>query len=100
MVAVLQRDRHAFAMQAANIARASVKMNNLKPTLRPPIQPPGLFHLIPSGILTFDLERDEFLAFEEQVQKWNSHPACTDRLFMAYGKFHSSAHQVYVLCLS
>ena len=65
MIAGLQRDRHAFAMRAANVARMSVKMDNPKPTLRPPIQPPGLFHLMPCGLLTFNLERDEFQAFEE-----------------------------------
>ena len=39
MVAGLRRDRHLFAMRAANVARTSVKMDNSKPTLRPPIQP-------------------------------------------------------------
>lgn len=100
IVAGLRRDRHAFAMRAANVARASVKMDNPKPTLKPPIQPPGLFYLVPCGLLTFDLERDEFQAFEEQVQKWNNDPAFTDMLFAAYGRFYSPAHQVQVLCLS
>jgi hypothetical protein len=100
IVAGLRRDRHAFTMRAANVARASVKMDNPKPTLRPSIQPPGLFHLVPCNLLTFDLERDEFQAFEEQVQKWNNDPAFTDRLFAAYDRFYSPAHQVQVLCLS
>ena len=69
MILGLRKDRHAFHMRAANAARASVKMDNPKPTMRPPIQPPGLFHLMACGLLTFDLERGEFRAFEDEVQK-------------------------------
>ena len=69
MILGLRKDRHAFHKRAANAARTSVKMENPKPTLRPPIQPPGLFHLMACGLLTFDLERGEFQAFEDKVQK-------------------------------
>ena len=100
IVAGLRRDRHAFAMRAANVARAFVKMDNRKSMLKLPIQPPGLFYLVPCGLLTFDLKRDEFQAFEKQVQKWNNDPAFTDRLFAAYDRFYSPAHQVQFLCLS
>lgn len=69
MVLGLWRDRHAFHMRTANAARGSMKMNNPKPALRPPIQHPGLFHLMACDLLTFNLERGEFQAFEDKVQK-------------------------------
>ena len=65
-----------------------------KPALRPPIQPPGLFYLLPCGLLTFDLECGEFHAFEEEVANLKNDPAFMDRVFAAYGRFYSAKHQV------
>ena len=55
---------------------------------------------MPCDLLTFDLERDGFQAFENQVHKWNNDPAFTDMLFATYGRFYFHAHQVQMLCFS
>ena len=51
LAAGLRKERHAFYLKAASAARATVKMDTPKPPLRPPIQPPGLFHLLACGLL-------------------------------------------------
>ena len=78
-------DRQSFYVKVASGARATVKMDTPKPALRPPIQPPGLFYLMPCGLLRFDLECGEFQAFQDEVQKWQADPAFMDRFFAAYG---------------
>ena len=90
----LRKDRQAFYVKAASGARASVKMDTPKPALRPPIQPPGLFYLMPCGLLKFDLECGEFEAFQHEVQKWQNDPSFMDRLCAAYGRFYMPSHQV------
>jgi hypothetical protein len=90
----LRKERQAFYVRAATSARNSVKMDIPKPALRPPIQPPGLYYLIPCGLLNFDLECGEFGAFQEEVDAWKNDPASMDRLFAAYGRFHRPSHQV------
>ena len=90
----LRKDRQAFYVKAASAARSGVKMDYPKPALRPPIQPPGLFHLMACGLLNFDLECGEFHAFEEEVEKWQKDPSFMDRLWAAYGRFHGPSHQV------
>jgi hypothetical protein len=69
-------------------------MDTPKPALRPPIQPPGLFYLMPCGLLTCDLECGEFEAFHDEVHKWQNNPLFKDRLWAAYGRFHAPSHQV------
>ena len=90
----LRKERHAFYVRAAATARASVKMATPKPQLRPPIHPPGFYHLMACGLFKFDLEVGEFQAFEEEFQGWKNDPAFMDRLFAAYGRFYSPSHQV------
>lgn len=94
VVARLRHDRQAFYLKAASAARASVKMDIPKPPLRPPVQPPGLFHLLQCGLLEFDLESGSFPAFQEEVDNWRNDPRFMDRLFAAYGRFHASMDQV------
>ena len=91
---VLRKDRQAFYLKAASSARATVKMDTPKPALRPTIQPPGFFHLIPCGLLKCDLEYGEFQEFQDEVQKWQNDPACMDMLFAAFGRFSIPSHQV------
>ena len=93
----LRKERQAFYVGAATSARASVKMDTLKPALRPPIQPPGLYHLMQCGLLKFDAECGEFHAFEEELDGWRNDPNFNDRLFAAYGRFCLPKHQVCVL---
>jgi hypothetical protein len=93
----LRKERQAFYIKAANAARASVTMDTPKPTLRPPMQPPGLFYLLECGLLRFDLECGDFPAFLEEVENWKADPAFQDRLFLAYGRFYSPDHQVHHL---
>ena len=90
----LRRDRQSFYVKVASGARAAVKMDTPKPALRPPIQPPGLFYLMPCGLLRFDLECGEFQAFQDEVQKWQADPAFMDRFFAAYGRFCAPMYQV------
>lgn len=59
----LRKDRHDFYVKVASATRSSVKMDTPKPALRAPIPPPGFFHLMAHGLLTFDLECGEFRAF-------------------------------------
>lgn len=94
VAARLRHDRQAFYLKAASVARASVKMDIPKPPLRPPVQPPGLFHLLQCGLLKFDLESGSFPAFQEEVDNWRNDPTFMDRLFAAYGRFHAPPHQV------
>ena len=89
-----QKDRHVFYVTAISAARASVKIDIPKPALKPPIQPPGLFHLLGCGLLKFDLECGEFHVFQEEVDNWQNDPSFMDRLFAAYGRFYSPTHQV------
>ena len=56
----LRKDRQAFYVKAASAAQSSVKMDTPKPALRPPMHPPGLFHLMACGLLKFDLECGDF----------------------------------------
>ena len=90
----LRRDRQAYYVKAASAARASVRMDTPKPSLRPPIQPPGLFYLMACGLLTFDLECGEFQAFQAEVDKWQTDPLFMLRFFAAYGRFYSPSHHV------
>lgn len=96
----LRKERHAFYLNAASVARGTVKMDTPKPPLRPLIQPPGLFHLLACGLLNFDLEHGKFEDFEAQVAEWKTHPAAMDRLFAAYGRFHRRSHRVTCLSFS
>lgn len=96
----LRKDRQAFYVKAASAARSSVKMDNPKPPLRPPIQPPGLFHLMACGLLNFDFECGEFHAFQDEVTKWKNGPSFMERLFAAHGRFHLPVHQVQPCALS
>jgi hypothetical protein len=91
----LWKDRHQFYVKAASAARSGVKMDTPKPQLRPPIQPPGLFYLMACGLLKFDLECGDMLGFLELVQSWQNDPSFMDRLWAAYGRFHSPSHQVH-----
>ena len=100
IAARLQKERQAFYIKAASAARASVKMDIPKPALRPPIQPPNLFHLLVCGLLKFNLECGKFPAFQEEVENWKNDPSFMDRLFAAYGRFYSPSHQVQPLCIS
>lgn len=92
----LRKERHAFYVRAASSARGSVKMAIPKPQLKPPIQPPGLYYLMPCGLFKFDLELGEFHSFEEEIQGWKNDPAFMDRLWAAYGRFSWPSHQVKV----
>ena len=92
----LRKDRQAFYVKAASAARSGVKMDYPKPALRPPIQPPGLYHLMACGLFNFDLEGGDFHAFEEEVEKWQQDPSFLDRLWAAYGRFHGPCHQVHL----
>ena len=94
VASVLRKERQAFYVRAAAAARGSVTMDVPKPAFRPPIQPPGLFYLLPCGLLKFDPECGEFHAFQEDVANLKSDPAFMDRVFAAYGRFHSAKHQV------
>ena len=94
---VLKKERQFFYVQAVAAARGSVRMEVPKPMLRPPIQPPGLFHLIPCGLLKFDLECGDYHAFQEEIDNWRNDPAYMDWLFAAYGRFSWHKHQVNVL---
>ena len=95
VAARLRKERQAFYGKAASLARANVKMETAKPSLRPPMQPPGLFHLLPCGLLKVDLELGSFPVFQDEVHKWKNDPSCMDRLFASYGRFYSPAHQVH-----
>ena len=97
---VLRAERHAFYVKAATTARGTVKMDTPKPSLRPPIQPPGLFHLLACGLMAFDLEHGKFEDFENQVKEWKNHPTFKDRLWAAYGRFHGPTHQVTIFLRS
>jgi hypothetical protein len=97
IAARLRKDRQAFYIKATGAARASITMDIPKPPLRPPIQPPGLFHLLVCGLLKFDLECGEFHVFQEEVENWKNDPSFMDRLFAAYGRFYSPSHQVHPL---
>ena len=90
----LKKERQAFYLKVASEARSGVKMDFPKPPLRPPIQPQGLFHLLPCGLLKVDLECGEFDAFQEEVDKWRNDPSFLERLFAAYGRFYTPDHQV------
>ena len=90
----LRKERQAFYIKAASAARASVTMDTPKPTLRPPMQPPGLYYLLECGLLRFDLECGDFPAFLEEVENWKTDPTFMDRLCLAYGRFHLPDHQV------
>ena len=81
IAARLRKERQAFYIKAESAARVSVTMDTPKPTLRPPMQPPGLFFLLKCGLLRFDLECGDFPAFLEEVENWKTDPAFTDRLF-------------------
>ena len=94
LAARLRKDRQAFYLKAASAARAEVKMDTAKPPLRPPVQPPGMFHLLQCGFLKFDLECGSFPAFQEEVEGWRNDPSCMDRFWAAYGRFHGPSHQV------
>jgi hypothetical protein len=94
IASMLRKERQAFYIKAASEARSSVKMDIPKPPLRPPIQPPGLFYLLPCGLLKVDLECGDFEAFQEEVEEWKNDPSFLDRLFAAYGRFHCPSHQV------
>jgi hypothetical protein len=93
----LRKDRQAFYLKAANAARANIKMDTPKPPLRPPVQPPGLFHLLPCGLLNFDLECGSFSDFQQEVDNWKNDPTFMDRLCLAYGRFYIPSHQVQPL---
>ena len=93
----LRKDREAFYVKAASVARSSVKMDYPKPQQRPPIQPPGLFHLMACGLFKFDVECGVFEDFQEEVDKWQKDPAFIDRLWAAYGRFHGPSRQVQPL---
>ena len=67
-----------------------------KPALRPPIQPPGLYHLMPCGLLNFDLESGDFHAFQEEVEGWKNDPGFMNKFFAAYGRFYLPTHQVHI----
>ena len=90
----LRKDRQTFYVKVASGAQASVRMDIPKPSLRPPIQPPGLFYLMACGLLKFDLDGGEFQAFQAEVEKWQNDPSFMDRLFAAFGRFHLPSHQV------
>ena len=90
----LRKDRQTFYLKAASAARANVKMDNPKPPLRPPVQPPGLFHLLQCGLLKFDLECGSFPDFQQEVDSWRNDPSFMDMLCAAYGRFHIRSHQV------
>ena len=93
----LRKERQAFYMRVAASARGSVKMDIPKPPLRPPIEPPGLYHLMQCGLLNFDLDFGDFDNFQEEVEGWKKDPGFMDRLFAAYGRFYSPTHQVYAI---
>jgi hypothetical protein len=97
IASALRKERQFAYVKASAAARGSVKMDGPKPALRPPIQPPGFFHLLPCGLLNFDLETGDFHSFEEEVASWRSDPACMDRLFAAFGRFSWPKHQVMVV---
>ena len=90
----LKKERQAFYIKAASDACSGVKMDIPKPPLMPPIQAPGLFHLLPCGLLKGDLECGDFQAFQDEVDKWRNDPSFLDRLFAAYGRFYTPTHQV------
>ena len=90
----LRKDRQSFYVKVASAAQASVKTDIPKPSLRPPIQPPGLFHLMACGLLNFDLDGGEFQAFQAEVEKWQKEPSFMVQLFAAFGRFHLPTHQV------
>ena len=94
VAAKLRKDRQAFYLKATNAARMEVKMDTAKPPLMPPLAPPGLFHLLQCGFLKFDVHKGSFPDFQEEVDNWRHDPACMDKLWAAYGKFHSPLHQV------
>ena len=91
----LRKDRQAFYVKTASAARSSVKMEYPKPALMPPLQPPGLFHLMACGLLDFDVTCGEFETFQEEVEKWQKDPLFMVRLWASYGKFHGPIHQVH-----
>jgi hypothetical protein len=91
----LRKDRQQYYVKAASAARSGVKMDNPKPQLRPPIQPPGLFYLMACGLVKFDMECGDMQAFRELVEDWQNDPSFMDRLWAAYGKFHSPKYQVH-----
>ena len=91
----LRKERQAFYVRAATSTRGSVKMDIPKPALRAPIQPPGLYHLMPCGLLNFDMDCGDFHAFQDEVEGWKNDPGFMDRRFAAYGRFYSPTHQVH-----
>lgn len=94
IASALRKERQFFYVTAAAAARGTVTMDGPKPSLRPPIRPPGFFHLLPCGLLNFDIDCGDYHAFEEEVHNWRTDPACMDRLFAAYGRFAWPKHQV------
>lgn len=94
VAATLRKERQIFYGKAASAARADVKMETSKPPLRPPLHPPGLFHLLHCGLLKVDLEGGSFPEFQAEVDKWRKDATFLDRLYAAYGRFHDPAHQV------
>jgi hypothetical protein len=84
VAARLRKDRQAFYLKASNAARANIKMDMPKPPLRPPVQPPGLFHLLQCGLLNFDLECGSFSDFQQEADNWKNDPTFMDRLCLAY----------------
>ena len=90
----IRKERQAFYLKAASAARGTVTMDVPKPPLTPSIQPPPLFYLISCGLLEFDLETGTYEDFEAQIHEWRSARNFMDRLFAAYGRFHSASHQV------
>jgi hypothetical protein len=99
MAAEFRKERFASYLRAASVARGSVQMDIPKPPLRPPIQPPGLFYLMSSGLLAFDLEGGKYEDFETEVQQWKDDPTFIDKLFAAFGRFCNPKHQVTTICL-
>jgi hypothetical protein len=93
----LRKERQAFYVRAAAEARGSVKMDIPKPPLRAPLQPPGLYYLLPCGLLKFDEKCGDVQTFEEEVHNWKIVPSFLDRLYAAYGRFYTPEHQVCLL---
>jgi hypothetical protein len=94
----LRTERQAFYLRAASAAQGTMTMDVPKPALRPSIQPPGLFYLIPCGLLDFDVDRGKYEDFEDQIEEWRAARNFMDRLFAAYGRFHSASYQVTITC--
>lgn len=93
----LRKDRQAFYVKAASAARSEVQMDYPKPALRPPLKPPGLFHLMACGLLKFDVECGDIEAFQEEVENLQNDPSFMDRFWAAYGRFCCPIYQVHPL---